>query len=101
MFPSYREGFPNVVLEAGSMGVPCIVSDINGSNEIIVPKQNGIIVPRKNSGQLSEAMLYLLKNPEICNYMASNARKNIVDKYQRQDIWKEILNLYKSLEDVQ
>ena len=34
-FPSYREGFPNVVLQAGAMGLPCIVSDINGCNEII------------------------------------------------------------------
>ena len=35
VFPSYREGFPNVVLQAGAMGLPCIVTDINGSNEII------------------------------------------------------------------
>ena len=35
VFPSYREGFPNTVLEAGAMGLPCIVTDINGSREII------------------------------------------------------------------
>lgn len=35
VFPSYREGFPNTVLEAGAMGMPCIVTDINGSREII------------------------------------------------------------------
>ena len=35
MFPSYREGFPNTVIEAGAMGLPCIVTDINGSREII------------------------------------------------------------------
>ena len=35
VFPSYREGFPNVVLEAGAMGLPSIVTDINGSREII------------------------------------------------------------------
>ncbi len=36
VFPSYREGFPNTVIEAGAMGLPCIVTDINGSREIIV-----------------------------------------------------------------
>ena len=35
VFPSYREGFPNVVLESGAMGLPAIVTDINGCNEII------------------------------------------------------------------
>jgi len=35
VFPSYREGFPNVVLQAGAMSLPSIVSDINGCNEII------------------------------------------------------------------
>ena len=39
VFPSYREGFPNTVMEAGAMGLPCIVTDINGSREIVV--ENG------------------------------------------------------------
>ena len=38
VFPSYREGFPNTVLEAGAMGLPSIVTDLNGSREIIVEK---------------------------------------------------------------
>ena len=45
VFPSYREGFPNVVMQAGAMGLPSIVSDINGCNEIIEEEQNGLIVP--------------------------------------------------------
>ncbi|MER8307349.1 glycosyltransferase, partial [Acinetobacter baumannii] len=47
ILPSYREGFPNVVLQAGAMGLPCIVTDINGSNEIIIPNRNGIIIPKQ------------------------------------------------------
>lgn len=46
VFPSYREGFPNVVMQAGAMGLPCIVTDINGCNEIIINGENGIIIPR-------------------------------------------------------
>ena len=54
VFPSYREGFPNVVLQAGAMRVPCIVSDINGCNEIIENEVNGLVVPPKQIQALVE-----------------------------------------------
>ena len=44
MFPSYREGFPNVVMQAGAMGLPSVVSDINGCNEIIENNINGLVI---------------------------------------------------------
>jgi len=47
-FPSYREGFPNVVMQAGAMGLPSIVTDINGCNEIIENGLNGFAIPVKN-----------------------------------------------------
>lgn len=56
VFPSYREGFPNVVLQAGAMNLPSIVTDINGSNEIIIPGENGIIIPAKDEETLYQAM---------------------------------------------
>src|SRR5690606_17651365 len=49
VFPSYREGFPNVVMQAGAMGLPSIVTNINGCNEIVQEKYNGIIIPKKNT----------------------------------------------------
>ena len=63
-FPSYREGFPNVMLQANAMGVPCIVSDINGCNEIIEEGENGLIVPAKNS-KIVEQMELLLRKRTI------------------------------------
>jgi len=48
VFPSYREGFPNVVLQAGAMEVPVIASNINGNNEIIEDNVNGLLVPFKD-----------------------------------------------------
>lgn len=56
-FPSYREGFPNVVMQAGAMGLPSIVTDINGCNEIIEEGTNGIIIPPKDVIALKNAML--------------------------------------------
>ncbi len=97
VFPSYREGFPNVVLQAGAMGLPSIVSNINGCNEIIADDTNGIIVPVKSSTALFEAMRYYLNNPNVCNRHANNAREIIVKKYERSEIWEALLAEYKSL----
>jgi len=96
-FPSYREGFPNVVLQASCMEMPCIVSNINGCNEIITNNLNGLIIPPKNSIKLEEAMLYLMNDPKIAEELASNARPNIIEKYKREIVWNELLKLYNNL----
>lgn len=94
VFPSYREGFPNVVMQAGAMGLPSIVSDINGCNEIIIPNINGSIVPPKDTIQLQKAIITYLKNtdekykPEIC-------RKMINDRYNQEMIWNLLHDEYK------
>jgi glycosyltransferase involved in cell wall biosynthesis len=97
-FPSYREGFPNVVLQASAMGLPCIVSNINGCNEIITDNLNGIIVPKKNTDALADAMSVLINNPILFNKLRVNARKLIQEKYERKVFWKALLQEYKSLD---
>lgn len=97
VFPSYREGFPNVVIEAGAMELPCIVSDINGCNEIIVNGENGIIIPPKNTNILKEAMLKILDDNESYRALKANSRKMIESRYKREYMWNELLNEYKNL----
>ncbi|MBC3846216.1 glycosyltransferase family 4 protein [Winogradskyella echinorum] len=96
-FPSYREGFPNVVLQASCMEKPCIVTDINGCNEIISNNYNGLIIPPKDSEALRKAMMTLYDNPNKIKELAVNARPNIINKYKRELIWKELLELYNNL----
>ena len=96
VFPSYREGFPNTVIEAGAMGLPSIVTDINGANEIIIPRQNGVIVPSKNADALYQAMVYFLDHPQEMKVMAENARKMVVDRFEQKFIWTELLKVYQS-----
>ena len=62
VMPSYREGFPNTVLEAGAMGLPSIVTDINGSREIIRDGENGLIVPPQKSEPLFDAMGRMMRD---------------------------------------
>lgn len=94
-FPSYREGFPNVVLQAGALGLPCIVSNINGSNEIITHNLNGLIVPVKNSEQLFEAMKQLLNDKPRREELASKARETVVSQFENHIVWEAILAEYK------
>ena len=99
VFPSYREGFPNVVMQAAAMKLPCIVTDINGCNEIINEGENGIIIPVKNTDAIYKAMKkMILMDPKEIKLIGENARKIIVSKYERQFIWDELLKEYKSLE---
>ena len=97
VFPSYREGFPNTVMEAGAMELPCIVTDINGSNEIIIPDKNGVIVQPRDSYALYEAMKRFIDHPGFVQKLSTNARKMIIDRYEQHFIWNELLKVYQSL----
>lgn len=96
-FPSYREGFPNVVMQAGAMELPSIVSDINGCNEIIIENQNGVIVPVKNSEKLGEAMERMKSDTDYYQKLKMNARPMIESRYEQSVIWDALLSEYKKL----
>lgn len=93
-FPSYREGFPNVVMEAGAMGLPSIVSNINGCNEIIIEGENGYIIPAKNTEELYKKMEFVFLNKKLDS---NDIRKLITTRFERKVIWQEILKEYKTL----
>ncbi len=97
VFPSYREGFPNTVLEAGAMGLPSIVTDINGSNEIIEASVNGMIISPKDVGALLKVMKFFIEDDKKIAQMASYSRKNICDKYEQQYLWRALLATYNKL----
>ncbi|PZD76617.1 glycosyltransferase family 4 protein [Mesonia sp. K7] len=97
VFPSYREGFPNVVMQAGAMGLPSIVSDINGCNEIINEGKNGLIVSPKNISELQKAMDLLIQNKPLYQQLKANARPMIVERYQREEVWQALLKEYQRL----
>lgn len=97
-FPSYREGFPNVVMQAGAMELPCIVSNINGCNEIIIENVNGLIIPVKNTEKLKGAMLNIQHNFDLRKQLQQNARKRILENYDQKVVWAAILKEYGDLE---
>lgn len=94
VFPSYREGFPNVPMQAGAMGLPSIVTDINGCNEIIEHEKNGLIIPVKNEDALYDAMERLITDETLYLRLKANARKMIVERYEQKHFWSLLFDEY-------
>ena len=98
VFPSYREGFPNVVLQAGAMGLPSIVSNINGCNEIISEGENGWIIPVKDIAAIKITMERVLLNSDLFTKVANVTRSMIQDRFEQHLVWEAILEEYRLCE---
>lgn len=97
VFPSYREGFPNVVLQAGALELPSIVTNINGSSEIVKNEINGIVIPVKDVETLKMAMTEMVSDKKGYIMMKNNARSIIARSYSQSVVWDALLNEYKKL----
>ena len=97
VLPSYREGFPNTVLEAGAMDLPSIVTDINGSREIIVEGENGVIIPPRDEEALFQAMLEMIRNKQNREYMAGKARDMIASRFEESFVQKCLMEFYEDI----
>ena len=97
VFPSYREGFPNTVMEAGAMDLPCIVTDINGSREIIEDGKNGVIIPSKDVDALYNAMKAMVTDREKTARYASQARQMIADRFEQSFVRKCLYEFYEEV----
>jgi glycosyltransferase involved in cell wall biosynthesis len=96
VFPSYREGFPNVPLQAGAMGCMLLLSDINGCNEIVENGMDGKLVPTKNSNLLLKAMMETRANPEETNKFARKIQQKIIENYNQKTLWQTLLKEYET-----
>ena len=96
VLPSYREGLPNSLIEAGAMSLPSIVTDINGCNEVITEGVNGKLVPVKDSRKLLEAMEVLRENSKEVEVMGNMARFRVIDSFDQEVFWIQLANYYMS-----
>jgi glycosyltransferase involved in cell wall biosynthesis len=90
--PSYREGFGLVVIEAGAMGVPAIVSDVPGQVDTVVPNVTGIICEVKNPISLQKAMETLIQNPRLRKIMGKQAAIHVRENYDQKQLFDYIKN---------
>jgi glycosyltransferase involved in cell wall biosynthesis len=96
VFPSYREGFPNVVMQACAFKLPCIVTDISGCNELIINDYNGFIIPPKDSNAIFTAMKKFILNPILLHSFGENSRNMLMEKFEQNFYWNEVINLYEN-----
>jgi glycosyltransferase involved in cell wall biosynthesis len=97
VFPSYREGFPNVVMQAGAMGLPSIVTNINGCNEIIVEDENGSLIKAKSIEALFNSMRKMYIDVHYYNNLKQKSRLLTQTRYEQQMVWKALLDEYNML----
>ena len=86
-----------MVIEAGALDLPSIVTDINGSREIIVHGQNGIIVPPRNAQALLQAMTQFVQNPQATQAMALKARQMIASRFEKSFVQKCLFDYYQKI----
>lgn len=96
-FPSYREGFPNVVMQAAAMQLNSIVSNINGCNEIIKNGENGLIISAQNEEELYQEMKWCFNNQEQSKSMGLKSREIMTQNYERTKVWEMIKEEYLQL----
>jgi glycosyltransferase involved in cell wall biosynthesis len=97
VFPSHREGFPNVVMQAACMELPIIATDINGCNEIVSHGESGLLVKVSDEEMLFDAISELVKDTERRLDMGSKAREGVVGRYERSYVQNQILQEYRRL----
>ncbi len=97
VFPSYREGFPNVPLQAGALGLPGILTDINGCNELVEHGVNGLLIEPRDTNSLKKAILQIMNEPELFASMKREARRMVEERYGREVVWKALESEYSRL----
>jgi glycosyltransferase involved in cell wall biosynthesis len=81
VLPTWREGFPNVVLEAAATGIPVITTMCTGSRDSVIPEVTGLLIPPGYPEAISESVLKLLGDPDRRGLMGSAARAWILEHY--------------------
>jgi glycosyltransferase involved in cell wall biosynthesis len=96
-FPSYREGFGVSLMEAASMNLPAISSNISGCNEIIDDGYNGRLIASKSKEELYNMMNFFINNPDDVKKMSVVSRQYVIDKYEQNKLWGKALEKYKNV----
>lgn len=94
ILPSYREGFPKVLIEAAACGRAIITTDVPGCRDAVKDGYNGLLVPPKNTEELINSIKYLIRNPQERVKMAFNNRKIAEERYSILEVVKTHINIY-------
>ena len=99
VLPTWREGFPNAVLEAAASGIPVVTTLSTGSRDAVVPEVTGLLIPPGYPVAISESVLKLLGDPERRCRMGKAARSWVVEHYRNGRVLGLTVGYYQSLLD--
>jgi glycosyltransferase involved in cell wall biosynthesis len=99
VLPTWREGFPNVVLEAAATGIPVVTTLSTGSRDSVVPEVTGLLIPPGYPEAITEAVCKLLADPDRARRMGRAARAWVIEHYVDEHVMRLTSNFYKSLLD--
>lgn len=97
VLPSYREGLPRALIEAGAMGRPCIASDAAGCRDAVVHGVTGYLVPVKDPVALAETMLRFIERPDDIPKMGAAARACVLERFDEAIVIDSTLKAYERL----
>ena len=95
VLPSYREGFPRIIIEAGALGVPSIVSDSIGTRDSVINNKTGIIVKTKDYKSLAKSFVKIYKNKNKRNMLGKNAFIFVSKNFDEKKISSLHLKVYR------
>ncbi len=95
--PTYREGFPNVAVEAAAMELPVVATRIPGCVDAVVDGATGVLVPPRDAAALSEAIRAYFADPELRRRHGRAGRQRVLSDFRREEIWRELHELYVEL----
>ena len=97
VLPTWREGFPNAVLEAAATGVPVVTTLCTGSRDSVVPEVTGLLIPPGYPEAISEAVLKILLDKELRLRMGAAARRWVLEHYTNDRVLGLLTTYYKDL----
>jgi glycosyltransferase involved in cell wall biosynthesis len=97
VFPSDHEGMPNALLEAMSVGLACVASQISGCTDAIVDNQNGFLFASDDLKRLSKCLRILISHPDLKSRFGQNARKSIRENFALEVVARRYQQLYLEL----
>jgi len=97
VLPTYREGFPTVLLEAAALGIPIVTTDATGACDAVLNGVTGLTVRVGDSEGLREAVARLLRDPALRETMGRAGRHWVSEHFSQQQVWQLQLEEYRRL----
>ncbi|HEX9029711.1 MAG TPA: glycosyltransferase family 4 protein [Anaerolineales bacterium] len=93
----YGEGVPTVLLEAAACGRPIVATDMPGCRDIVLPGQNGLIVPPNDAPALADALEALICDPDLRGRMGAIGRQTVLQKFTTAQVNTATLAVYRKV----